>query len=947
MDKQAFHRVRHSIICFCEKALERGEKVSRDFIEAAIDKYIENPVVASTIGTLTKTDKEKLKFNIETQINVRISDEIVALRNEEVKRWLDHKRDEVNWTFWNAYRTYLEYEGRTKPVIDSLERVIDLVLDATGDPTTPGSWRRSGLVMGNVQSGKTQNYIGLINKAIDAGYKVVILLGGHLNELRNQTQTRVDEGVIGRESIQLAKNQGRDKSKRVGVGKIRDESKEVIWFTSKDADFKKSAADQIGVSFNSVTSPVVFVVKKNAAILKTLYEWIVNKHDLDIQNGKLINLPLLLIDDEADYASINTKHSKNDITAINEGIRKILATSSKTNYIGYTATPFANIFIDPDKGNDALIADDLFPKDLMVRMPAPDNYVGHNHFFPYQDFEADQEVSSSITLIDDFEQMLPAKSNKETRVDVLCESLKESIQVFMLATAVRYTRSSSFTDHSTMLVNMSHLTVIQEQIASLIGDYVDKFKKANELNGTKEADIAVIESNYFSSLHDVYQREFQVDLSFSEIFPAIRKVISKLKTIAVNAGSKERLDYDEYDENGLVAIAVGGHKLSRGLTLEGLIVSYFTRNSKMYDTLMQMCRWFGYRPGYKDLCRLYITEQSLSWYTFISEAIDELYTDLELMFYRKKTPSEFGLKVREHPGSLLVTARAKMQTAESCIRSLDYAGERYRRFDFYTDSHENDKNIALVKNLISNLIEEYKYSELDGDGSYVFYDVDYEKVINFVSSFSVVDSDNSQHLVIDYLRKLKALKVPNFRVCLRNQKNAASTWWTRFNGTEERLPKSISYHESLRPIIAARRRLSFGDDKLVMRSHKSELGDPKDENILTGSTVRTRASAKDYIADVDRDFPGLIIYTFAVGVIEPSTVIREKDKEKISNIVIPHINPTVGYSLSFPLLENLKGLSGAELQRLKQRAKVLYKTNVIWREVFNEDDFEDAYDDDE
>ncbi|MGQ4277608.1 Z1 domain-containing protein [Pseudidiomarina sp. E22-M8] len=947
MNKQAIQRIRHVIVSYCEHHIEQGGLVDREFISNAIERVLSNDVLVPGLDRLKQDEIEQLKYQIETQIDVSITDDVIALRSEDVHRWLDHRRDEIDWSYWEAYITHLQSEGRAKPVIDSLEKVVDTILDSTGDPQLEGAWRRSGLVMGNVQSGKTQNYIGLINKAIDSGYKVIILLGGHLNELRNQTQVRVDEGVIGRESIQLAQNQGRDKSKLVGVGNYRDKSKEVIWFTSKDGDFRKSTADQIGVSFNSVTSPVVFVVKKNARILKTLFDWIVDKHQLDITRGRTISQPMLLIDDEADYASINTKHSKNDVTAINEGIRKLLSTSSRTTYVGYTATPFANIFIDPDKSGDEIIVDDLFPKDFMIKMPAPDNYIGHNYFFPYKSADGGQDASPAIKVIDDFEKTLPPKAKKTTRVGELCESLQEAVQVFMLASAVKCLKSSSFKEHTTMLVNMSHLTVIQEQVAHLIEQYVDKFKKASDLVGAKSVESVLRESKYFLGLSSLYDREFENDFSFEELYPALRKVISKLKTFAVNARSSERLDYAEYTENGLVAIAVGGHKLSRGLTLEGLLVSYFTRNSKMYDTLMQMCRWFGYRPGYKELCRLYITEESLSWYTFISEAIDELYNDLEYMSYLNKTPSDFGLKVREHPGALLVTARTKMQTAESCTRSLDYAGERYRRFDFLTSDEANNNNIKLVKTLIEKLYKEQTPAKIENDGSYLFYDVGYEDVIDFVQAFEVYDSDNSLHLVLDYIKKLKNSGVPSFRVCVRNQNNTKPTWWSNFEDTASRLPSTIKFHDEMEPITAARRRLSFNDNSRVMRSHKSELGDPKDENLLMGSNKRDQRSATAYIRAPEREFPGLIIYSFSVGVVEPSTVIQAKDADKIKEVKVPHQQPTVGFSLSFPLIGNLKGYSDIELRRLRLETKVLYQTNVIWREVFNESDLEDAYDDDE
>ena len=306
---------------------------------------------------LTDEEREYVKFTIQSQFTIDLTHGASILGNPNVKRWLDNAKTEIEWTYWKAFRDYLANDQkRAEKIIEENEKVIDNILDYSGDPRIEGSWSRKGLVMGNVQSGKTQNYLGLINKAMDAGYKIIILLGGHMNDLRKQTQERVDEGVIGRESAHIVQaNLG--VQNRIGVGKYRSE--DVATVTSSIGDFNRNTANNLGIALNSLSDPIIFTVKKNTSILKNLYEWIKTKHMLDIEENKKLDLPLLFIDDEADFASVNTKAHRDDITATNKYIRQILGLFNRSTYVAYTATPFANIFINPET-SDEMYGDDLF-----------------------------------------------------------------------------------------------------------------------------------------------------------------------------------------------------------------------------------------------------------------------------------------------------------------------------------------------------------------------------------------------------------------------------------------------------------------------------------------------------------------------------------------------------------------------------------------------------------
>jgi hypothetical protein len=226
-----------------------------------------------------------------------------------------------------------------------------------------GEWRRRGLVVGHVQSGKTANYIGLINKAADAGYKLIILIAGIHSNLRSQTQERIDEGFVGRDSDQILG--GRANANVLGVGNINRTFKPVS-YTSRAHDFGKARADGLGISINNLSDPAIFVIKKNRSLLTNLIEWL---HGTSA-TGDRLTMPMLVIDDEADNASINTAADPDKPNTINRLIRELLKTSTRNTYIGYTATPFANIFIDPET-EDELRGKDLFPRDFIVGLDAP------------------------------------------------------------------------------------------------------------------------------------------------------------------------------------------------------------------------------------------------------------------------------------------------------------------------------------------------------------------------------------------------------------------------------------------------------------------------------------------------------------------------------------------------------------------------------------------------
>ncbi len=921
---------------------ELGIKITKQFIDEKIDESVKEFQNIPNFS-MSNQDVVNLKFQLGSLFNVKIGEKAITLHNPALPRWFKSKEAEIDWSHWNAYRDMLISQARAIEVIEANEKVIDSILDYSGDPQTPGQWSRKGLVMGNVQSGKTQNYLGLINKAIDCGYKIIIVLGGHLNDLRKQTQERIDEGVLGRESKHLIVARMATPSP-IGVGIFRINN--VNTGTTTVKDFTSSFANSLGFSLTG-SDPVVFTIKKHTKVMESLITWIKDHHFLNPEGGQKLAAPMMLIDDEADYASINTKHHKNEVTKTNDCIRNLLSLFDRNTYIGYTATPFANIFIDPDDNayNDK---DDLFPSDFMIKIPVPDNYMGQDFFFG-EDYalenDSDRKEKAPVIVIDDHEPVFELK--KQSVIEELPESLREAIRAFIIVISIRNLRGDN-NAHNTMLVNISHLKLHQNRLETLIGDYHKEISQAlssfSGLGVEKARDNEIL-----NAIESTFDMNFLVEETYDNVFSELIKSSKKINVWAINQSSKKsdnkELDYSKHKENGLCAIIIGGHKLSRGLTLEGLSISYFARNSKAYDTLMQMCRWFGYRPRYKDLCRVYMPEESLNWYSFISSTIKELYKELDLMSRREERPSDFGLKVREHPGAMVITAKNKMGASDSYVRSQDLWGQIQRRFKFRESVEVNAKNLNYTENLLSKLIVDGKAdSTLSSDDLVVLSDVEYGEVISFIRNIDLPEDDVGDEALIEHLKMMEREGLEKIKVCLFNQSNSKKPSWVRELPKEDRDFLSEPYAFCGKNLKLPKRAMNFKDGNYYIPS--VQLGNPDDEKLFLSAEARLKVSdslAKkavsfDYICSEERDFPALIIYLFAVVNVSPFPY--DVNKNPKVNLVHGH-SPTLGYSLSLPRPDHLKGKTSKELQQLVKKTRHSYSVNKIQSELKLIADYDD------
>lgn len=686
---------------------------------------------AVTIHPVSDSDATEVLKRLHAQMKITMDTGVAVVDADTHSSWLPSRKVEIEPFYWERYRKYLESQmGWNSRIVSTLGNVADEILDLLGDPMKTTPWQRRGLVLGDVQSGKTATYTAVCNKAVDAGYRVVILLAGLQENLRRQTQVRLDSDFVGQDSKkQLDKDIVEDTA--VGVGLI-DRRRRAAAFTSKAMDFNAVFLNNNNMRIKDYREPVLFVVKKNKSVLRNLTKWL-RTHNAD--TGGVIDLPVLLIDDEADNASVNTREEDNP-TAINEAIRKLLKLFNRASYVGITATPFANIFINPDS-EDEMLGDDLFPKDFIYSLSVPTNYIGSNAIFGEEGAH-----EGCLCQIADAHYAFPDGHKSNQAVNALPDSLVKSLRFFLLSNVVRDVRGQE-TKHRSMLVNVSRFTAVQDQVAAHIQVWLEQVqsdvrnyaglekRKALEINSIRAFCEDWVHEG-FSVASGLTWEQVQQKYLAKSIMPIVVKSVNQ-RTGAAS------LDYEANKLNGLRVIAVGGNSLSRGLTLEGLSTSYFYRNSQMYDTLMQMGRWFGYRDRYEDLCRVWMAKDAIAWYRHITMASNELRDEIKRMNRYNRTPMEFGLKVREHPDALLVTARNKMRHAQSIEHWISVDGRLLETPKLLKDREAIRSNSRATETFLS--IVESMGRRVTASRELLWSDVPREHIVEYLQAFRVHPSN--------------------------------------------------------------------------------------------------------------------------------------------------------------------------------------------------------------
>ena len=758
-------------------AIKAPRIIHKEEIEPSKKKKSE-PVEIVRFNPSSKEDIDIIRREVEYNAPIQHSTEGFILDEyEEGADWFTELEDKSrkDGEYWNNYMQYLIKEGKLdRNSLNKLrnETLVNL-MNCLGDPLVKSSKQvvRRGLVVGDVQSGKTATYIGLMCKAADAGYKTIIVLAGTTESLRKQTQQRVEEGLIGY-TIESAKNgnQSLNKINKIGVGLFRSsDSKTPTSFASKDDDFK-GEKDKTIATLSSQSSICVFVIKKNKTVLEKLYNWLkdLNANDED----GLIHHPLLLLDDEADNASLNTRKKEgkkeNDNlnpTAINKGIRKILNLFYTATYTGFTATPFANVFIDPET-TEEMENSDLFPENFIYSLPTPTTYVGAAKLF-----SDDGECKHCIKYISDIDEpeddivkgcsdaendarMLYFKHKKSWKGE-FPDSLTDSIRCFYLANVIRDLRLNEKSPR-TMMINISRFTKVHDYITQYVSGIYNQDVDEIEF-GFKDEFENNTGNALFCKLCQLFEKHFsncgftiEEVVNKQRLYDGIKDIIIK----SINSNSADNLDYAHYPS--MRCIAIGGLSLSRGLTLEGLMVSYFYRNTATFDVLMQMGRWFGYRRNYEDICQIWCTKDSASWYRDIWKASEELKDDISKMYDARMTPREFGLKVHDISDDLQITAANKMRSALDYDIQLAYWGNVFETPYINQSLKDNDTNISFVNKFFTSVCPISKMEQVSG--SLVYRNLDKSDIVKFISNLAV--SRRNIHFqidqIVDFLEKENA-----------------------------------------------------------------------------------------------------------------------------------------------------------------------------------------------
>ena len=672
---------------------------------------------------ISDDDFESMLRRVYTKVSISM-DMGVALVSEH-KPWLNASKPTIDPFYWHRFQQLLTNKGWPPQVVTRLDSVTDELLDLLGNPKQQEHFKQRGLVVGDVQSGKTATYTALTCKAGDAGYRLIILLTGTLENLRRQTQERLDEGFVGLDSSGRTHNNSREPPhRRVG---IIDSSKFAGVFTSRLRDFNKTLLESLGFRLDGFNIPVLVVIKKHKSILQNLEKWLV---DFNAGTDGKISAPVLVIDDEADNASVNTRKGGEDPAEINRRIRSLLAKFTHSSYVGFTATPFANVFIDPDT-KDEMLDNDLFPRDFIYGLEPPSNYVGPQAIF------GDDPIRNILRSVEDADAMFPAKHKSSLIVTELPESLLEAARAFLLATTIRDLRREGPT-HRSMLINVSHFTAVQDQIKDLLHTWLSQMQQDirnySQL-GTSEA----LRNSNLSALHDTWRREFSdTGFDWETVQQGLVDGVLPISVRAVNQRTgAASLDFKQHQESGLRVMVVGGNSLSRGLTLEGLSSSYFFRFTKMYDSLLQMGRWFGYRDGYEDLCRIWLTDEVVDWYMHITSATAELRQELRKMRDQGRKPIDFGLKVRAHPDALMVTAQNKMRTSVLIKRVVSIANKSLETTYVKTNENIVNANRVVVDKFLRGLEAEGFPMASSGLGNPIWKHVPKQLVAALLRDFAV------------------------------------------------------------------------------------------------------------------------------------------------------------------------------------------------------------------
>jgi hypothetical protein len=713
----------------------------------ARDDAIDNPVIPQEY-------RQQIREILVQEENIILEPARFLVATQQRDEWL-RQLDRSTWYYWPRLREYLiGVRNWETPAVRSLDEVTDRILGQLVPPSTH-QFDIRGLVLGYVQSGKTANFTALIAKTADVGYRLVIVLSGIDNGLRRQTQIRLNRELVG-----YADNY---------PNAVRLPPMGQRWhqFTSEDlnGDFRPGLANYAALQG---TQPVLLVIKKNGLVLRRLHTWL-DAAPEDIRR----TLPVLIVDDEADQASVDTRGTYQsedeplpddyeEPSVINRLIRELLSKFQRRAYVAYTATPFANILI-PHDTFDPQVENDLYPKDFIVDLPKPRGYFGAEDLFGRFDQTTGEDIGGL-----DVVRHIPDADLDLLQQGVFPHSMEVAILDFVLAGTARAQRGQGDAP-ATMLIHISQRVLIQlgmaERVNQRFSELRDEWRYQRQL-GIRDQ----LRRRWNEEFRPVIRSShLDRDATFNQIERFIGPFFESVQVRVINSATGEVLDYER--EPGLKAIAVGGNRLSRGLTLEGLLLSYFVRRSTMYDTIMQMGRWFGFRNGYEDLTRIYMTPELAGWFSDLAFVEHDLRQDIQVYEAQDLTPLQLSTRIYQHP-AMLVTNRAKQRYANRITVEQSYSSTIVQtiRFPFQRPS---DLMTLLQANLDSTrlFLNSLNTSTLHwSEQGPVWRNVHPERIIEFLQVYRVdAEVRNiSLSLICDYIeRQLNLGELQNWTVAVK------------------------------------------------------------------------------------------------------------------------------------------------------------------------------------
>lgn len=955
-----------------------------------------------------------VRFTHKTTINPSIS-----LQNNYNDSWLSNIRiNEIGWdndeskhkTYRGRYLKYLDEKlGRSKKIIEETNRSSLEIIKKIGDPKNTDNFFVKGLVVGSVQSGKTSNFNAVVNSAIDVGYELIIVLSGIMEDLRRQTQIRTQKEVVGEK-----------RGTFIGVGEIASfgiqgdykDISQIIVPTSIDRDFNL----QMKESDFSLNHKNILICKKNTSVLQNLLLWL--KEYLNENNDKH-NIPFLIIDDEADNASINNlgHKGKDYANKINGHIRALLALFNRKTYIGYTATPFANILQDwnikPD--NKWIIKDNrnnielefeqegnLFPDDFIELLNPPSNYIGPKNFFetrietvrkidlllaePLTDhieyfperveefedgstigvkkynnkkeFDNDQNAGIRFGSYQNYRDVTRATTKYDNFPIEIPKSLDEAIKCFIISIAIRLNRRSEliqsklFHPHNTMLIHISRFSDWQCKTKKLIEEKINNIRISLK-NDTLTSEDSIykeferiwikykyteIINNLKEYLPDNYEDDYLSKIDFVDIIKLLVSAIDGIEIKAVNTVERDVLDYEGVEKKYIV---IGGNKLSRGFTLEGLTINYFIRNTNFADTLLQMGRWFGYRPGYLDCCKLFTTADTFEKFDQCTWTIEELEEEFRKLSIAKKKPKDYATKVLTHPGTLQITRPAILKNA--VVEKWSFEDSLIQTTELKVTKENIEKSWSNFKDICQKHKERFK---VDKDKKIISVKTDTDGFVEFLNSQQTYTEKFLKDELIRFV-KLSNLyeKLTNWTVVIKtsgSSKNKLVKEETGFiediqltiRSSSKREPyKSKLFEDNIFKVSGASSNIISGGTDMSFTLSEIEISKIKEE---FNKTKPGKNPPENVFREKINDSEGLLV----IFLMDLEAVFDDdKLKKKATNEIINLSMPLIGFAIGIP---PLKANIGGEYLVNKHILENI-KNNPQVEEEFEFEEVDDEY----